>query len=154
MVRALPRALLAVMVMTACSVSVSTSEPDTEDDRRFDQLVADFESDNDVLQPGQAECNRGGEAQACGDSSLAIASMVDQYLPQLEEAGDKTSNRPAAREFIAALELYVEGLRERTNGMAFDDNELFQQGNAKVNQAVELWAAARDDLRQQASNSD
>lgn len=92
----------------------------------------------------------GGEAQACGDSSLEIAGMIDDYAPRLRDAATKSPNRTSGGAFADALEQYADGLRERTRGLAEQDETLYDSGNAKIEAAARRWESARTDLAKEA----
>ena len=151
MASSLLRATAVVFLMLTAGCSVRAEKGDPAADSRFDNLVGDFVAANTKLQPGQTECNVGGLAQACGDSSLEIAAMIDEYLPKLRSAAADASGRAHGDEFIDAVELYAEGLRERTRGMAEEDNSLFRSGNDKIRQSAEQWEAALAALQDEAA---
>lgn len=147
----MPRGRVGVLILLAtivwstsgCSVEVRPAdESDAAAAGEFTPLLLTFLERNSELQPGQVECNKGGEAQACGDSSLEIAELVDSYGAQLAEVIQDAPDRAAAEDFVEALGLYSEGLRERTQGLATQDNDLFVSGNDKIETAGEAWLAA------------
>lgn len=136
----------AIALVVGCSASVSVKEAEHPADERFDKLLADFDDQNSELQPPQTECNVGGEAQACGDSSLEIAAMVEDFAPRLRDAARTSTNRSHGVAFANALDLYAEGLRARTRGLAEQDDSLFRSGNATIEEAREEWESARTGL--------
>ena len=107
------------VIATGCSAEVRTAdEADVQEPSGFMVMLRKFNAANNELQPDQEACNKGGLAQACGESSLEIADMVESYVPLLESLVAEAPDPDAASDFIEVLTLYTEGLRERTRGLA------------------------------------
>ena len=68
--------------------------------------------------------------------------MVESYVPLLESLVAEAPDPDAASDFIEVLTLYTEGLRERTRGLAEQNDDLFVSGNDKVGEAAAAWRAA------------
>lgn len=138
---------VAVGVIASCSAEVrKADDADIQQPSEFTVMLRKFHAANNELQPEQEACNKGGLAQACGDSSLEIAELVESYEPRLESLVAEAPDPDAAADFVEALTLYAEGLRERTRGLAEQNNDLFVSGNDKVTEAATAWRAAETAL--------